>query len=210
MLNRKCHLVKEGDNFKSILSQYSMNESEFKALNPLINQNNLFLGQIIYIIDHTNERQTIVKDAEYSKLLSELHLKIKMHYMSYIDKNNDIMLIEELLKKDFDHLAKLIFKDKDNEQILFSSLMQNLHKSTISFIDSLIAKNQDKIKKSKTEIKENIKNLSQFLTNQKIDYQIENLSKIIENNLLIIAKLISKNYFDTWELTDSNIKISLK
>jgi len=210
MLNRKCHLVKEGDNFNSILSQYSMNESEFKSLNPLINKNNMFLGQIIYIVDHTNERHTIAKDSEYSALLSELHLKIKIHYTSYINKFNDTLLIEELLNKDFDYLARLFFKDKDNEQILFSSLIKHLHKSTLSFIDSLLDKDQDKIKKSKTDIKENIKNLSQFLNNQKIDYKIEDLSKIVENNLLIIAKEISNNYFDTWELTSSNINLSIK
>lgn len=210
MLNRKCHLVKEGDNFNSILSQYSMNESEFKSLNPLINKNNMFLGQIIYIVDHTNERHTIAKDSEYSALLSELHLKIKIHYTSYINKFNDTLLIEELLNKDFDYLARLFFKDKDNEQILFSSLIKHLHKSTLSFIDSLLDKDQDKIKKSKTDIKENIKNISQFLNNQKIDYKIEDLSKIVENNLLIIAKEISNNYFDTWELTSSNINLSIK
>lgn len=203
----KYQLIEEGDTFDSIINQYSMNEIDFKRLNSYIRSNYVILGQLVYVLVDEVIPVKIQKNEEYANLVKEIHNDLRNYYISYINNYNDNIIIKKRIEYCLKKLSEHIISGK-NEQEILVSLFNNIQDTEIEFIDSLKSKEPKKIQESKQNIKQAIKSLHLFFEKNKIIFNPDRLSSIIETNLLIIAKILNNNLYDTWELLEKNISVS--
>ena len=90
--------------------------------------------------------------------------------------------------------------NKDNFLTIFISNIKDIFSSYYLFIDTLILKDKNKINEAQKNIENKISNITKFLSLEKINYNIKDISNIVQSRLLIIAKLINNNYYDVYKL----------
>lgn len=206
MQTLKYRLVEEGDTFSSVLKQYSMNEIDLKRLNPLIRGSNLIIGTLIYIFTEENKSKKIIKDQLYYNNIKDMNILLREYYVSLIFDYNDSYLLEQKLLNCYNVLSKQLLAKK-NEQDIFVSFLNSLQVKMNNFIKSLKSKEEKQINTSKEEIKKCIKDISTFFIQNDINFSSKTISKIVENQLLIIAKIINNNLYDTWSIIDESISL---
>ncbi len=206
MQTLKYRLVEEGDTFSSVLKQYSMNEIDLKRLNPLIRGSNLIIGTLIYIFTEENKSKKIIKDQLYYNNIKDMNILLREYYVSLIFDYNDSYLLEQKLLNCYNVLSKQLLAKK-NEQDIFVSFLNSLQVKMNNFIKSLKSKEEKQINTSKEEIKKCIKDISTFFIQNDINFSSKTISKIVENQLLIIAKIINNNLYDTWSIVDESISL---
>lgn len=193
MSNIKIHLLTANDTIQSLAKKYNCTIEDLKLLNP--NMHNLHIGNILYIKDLTKKI-----NLNYVNAFNHILYISRMDYISYINKFNDHILIEESLFNLYNKLSKDLF-EIENEQILLITYLKNLHSLLHQFIDYLLNKNDNEIKNTKKEIQNNISNIYILLHQKGYDFNLEKITKLIENNMLIIAKILNNNYYESFLIT---------
>ena len=64
----------------------------------------------------------------------------------------------------------------------------------------MLFRSKNKINEAQKNIENKISNITKFLSLEKINYNIKDISNIVQSRLLIIAKLINNNYYDVYKL----------
>lgn len=186
------HLVKENETISSLAKQYNCSIEEIKLLNPNI-KNKLYIGKIIYV---KNNNFTINNEIIF--LSNQTLLLSQKDYISYINKFNDHILIEEDLFILYKELSSILLNEENNQYLLLSYLKQS-HTLLHEFIDNLSIQNEENIINCKNKIKENISNIYLLFNNNHINVSLDDITKIIEQRMLIIAKILNNNYYDLYQ-----------
>ena len=136
---------------------------------------------------------------KYNCSIEKINKLIKQNFISYINKFNDHQLIQLDLEKEYISLGKIL-SNNDNFLTIFISNIKDIFSSYYLFIDILILKDKNKINEAQKNIENKISNITKFLSLEKINYNIKDISNIVQSRLLIIAKLINNNYYDVYKL----------
>ena len=179
MKNISIHIFSKNDTLTSLCEKYNCSIETIYILNPNFRYYKPNIGSIIYLPN---------KDYDYSPYLEKINKLIKQNFISYINKFNDHQLIQLDLEKEYISLGKIL-SNNDNFLTIFISNIKDIFSSYYLFIDTLILKDKNKIA-----------NITKFLSLEKINYNIKDISNIVQSRLLIIAKLINNNYYDVYKL----------
>lgn len=195
MQSIKTHLVKVNETLSSISKIYNCDIEQLFLLNPILKYSKNIIGKVIIV--ETNDFELTPKHQEILYKISFLNKEI---FTSYINKFNDYMLIKNKLFKYYEELSINIF-DNENDQFIFNNHLKSIHNQLISFIDNL---KNNSVEKSKKYLKEQINTLYIFFNEKKLNIQLNDISNIIENRMLMIAKILNNNHYDVWELLENN------
>lgn len=195
----KTHLITATDTIESICNQYACSQEELKKLNPTLT-NKLIIGHILYI-----EVSSITINNEVISLYNHIVFITRNAYISYINKFNDYILIENNLFKLYFNLSKELIKNT-NDQSLFYVYSKNIYQLLLKFIDYLLEQNEENIKTIKESLQKIILNIYTLLNNNKYNIELKNISKPIESNMLIIAKILNNNYYESYEIAKKECK----
>ena len=190
MRNITIHIFSKNDTLKSICEKYNCSLETIYILNPIFRYYKPNIGNIIYLPN---------KETDYKSELEKIKKLIKSIFISYINKFNDHQLIKIDLEKEYISLAKKIFNN-DNFITIFTSNINGIFDSYYLFIDSLINKDKNKINEAQKNIENKISNITKFLSLEKINYNLKEISSIVQSRLLIIIKLVNNNYYDVYNL----------
>ncbi len=196
----KTHLITPTDTIESICNQYACSQEELKKLNPTLT-GKLIIGHILYI-----EVSSITISNEAISLYNHIVFITRNAYISYINKFNDYILIENNLFKLYFNLSKELFKS-ENDQSLFYVYSKNIYQLLLKFIDYLLEQNEENIKIIKESLQKIILNIYALLSNNKYNIELKNISKTIESNMLIIAKILNNNYYESYEISKKECKM---
>lgn len=190
MKNISIHIFSKNDTLTSLCEKYNCSIETIYILNPIFRYYKPNIGNIIYLPN---------KDYDYSPYLEKINKLIKQNFISYINKFNDHQLIQLDLEKEYISLGKIL-SNNDNFLTIFISNINDIFSSYYLFIDTLILKDKNKINEAQKNIENKISNITKFLSLEKINYSIKDISNIVQSRLLIIAKLINNNYYDVYKL----------
>lgn len=195
----KTHLITATDTIESICNQYACSQEELKKLNPTLT-NKLIIGHILYI-----EVSSITINNKVISLYNHIVFITRNAYISYINKFNDYILIENNLFKLYFNLSKELIKNT-NDQSLFYVYSKNIYQLLLKFIDYLLEQNEENIKTIKESLQKIILNIYTLLNNNKYNIELKNISNPIESNMLIIAKILNNNYYESYEIAKKECK----